>query len=299
MNFSGTAILSEVILSMNFKIFFQRIFVIVFLSFCCSSISALSQANKDYSYNIGPKDLISISVFDVPDLNITVRISEDGSIALPLLGRVEAGGLTRSQLEKKLAGLLEEKYLKNAQVTVFIKEYHSKTVSIIGEVGKPGTYELIGKQTLLQVISTAGGLSESTSERIIIIRNYKSGKSKSLIVNLDDLMVKGDPRLNIPLLSGDIINVPGERFLDVYVFGRVKNPGHIKVKKNGPITLLKVIAQAGGFEDRARKSAVTITRRMNGKEVKIKVNVKKILKGKTPDFILKSGDIVHVPESIL
>ena len=156
---------------MTFKTTLLKIFIFTFLFLCFSSIFTFSQVNKDYSYTIGPKDLITISVFDVPDLNITVRISEDGSITLPLLGRVKAGGLTRSQLEKKLADLLEEKYLKNAQVTVFIKEYHSKTVSIIGEVGKPGTYELIGKQTLLQVISTAGGLKDSSSDRIIIIRN--------------------------------------------------------------------------------------------------------------------------------
>lgn len=284
---------------MNFKTSLLKIFISISLFLFCSSVFTFSQINKDYSYIIGPKDLITISVFDVPDLNITVRISEDGSITLPLLGRVEAGGLTHSQLEKKLADLLEEKYLKNAQVTIFIKEYHSKTVSIIGEVEKPGTYELIGKRTLLQVISTAGGLKDSSSDRIIIIRNYKSGKSKSLTISLDDLMVKGDPRLNIPLLAGDIINVPGERFVDIYVFGQVKNPGHIKVKINGSISLLKAIAQAGGFAERARKSAVTITRRVDGKEIKTRVNVKKILKGKIPDFILKNGDIIHIPESIL
>jgi polysaccharide export outer membrane protein len=284
---------------MNFKKLSYPILIYVFLLLCCTAPFSFPQENTDYSYNIGPKDLITITVFDVPDLNITVRISEDGTIVLPLLGRVEAGGLTRFQLEKKLSGLLEEKYLKNAQVTVFIKEYHSKTVSIIGEVAKPGTFELIGKQTLLQVISTAGGLSEGSSDRIIIIRSYKSGKSRSLTINLDDLMVKGDPRLNITLSAGDIINVPGERFVDIYVFGQVKNPGHIKVKKNGAITLLKVIAQAGGFDERARKSAVTISRRVNGKEVKSRVNVKKILKGQIPDFILENGDIVHVPESIL
>lgn len=283
---------------MNFKKFVHLIYILVMLLICSGTLT-FSQDNKDYSYNIGPKDLITISVFDVPDLNITVRISEDGSITLPLLGNINVAGLTSFQLEKKLAGLLEEKYLKNAQVTVFIKEYHSKRVSIIGEVAKPGTYELIGKQTLLQVISSAGGLSETASDSIVIIRKYKNGKSKSLTINLDNLMVKGDPRLNIPITAGDIINVPGERYVDIYVFGQVKKPGHIKVKKNGPITLLMVIAQAGGFAERARKAAVTITRRVNGKEVKTKVNVKKIIKGKSPDFILQNNDIVHVPESIL
>ncbi len=286
---------------MNFKKSIRIIFISasVFLVLCAAASAAPAQEDKDYSYNIGAKDLITITVFDVPDLNTTVRIAEDGSITLPLLGRVEVDGLTRLQLEKKLAGLLEEKYLKNAQVTVFIKEYQSKTVSIIGAVAKPGNYELIGKQTLLQVISSAGGLSDSASDRIIIIRNYKDGKSKSLTIPLEDLMVKGDARFNIPLSAGDIVNVPGERFIDVYVFGQVKNPGHIKVKRSGAITLLMVIAQAGGFDDRARKSAVTVTRRIDGKETKTRVNVKKIIGGEIPDFILESGDIVHVPESIL
>jgi len=288
---------------MNSKKFIILIFIILILSFSFfflfSPGIAFSQESKDYSYSVGPKDLITISVFEVPELNITVRISEDGTITLPLLGRVEVGGLTRFQVEKKLAALLEEKYLKNAQVTVFIKEYQSKTVSIIGEVGNPGSYELIGKQSLLQMLSTAGGLRDTTSDRIIIIRQYKSGKTSSLEINLDELMIKGNPTMNIPLEPGDIINVPGERYLDIYVFGQVKNPGHLKVKKNGPITLLKVIAQAGGFVERARKSAVTIARRINGKDIKTRVNVKKILKGKKPDLILKNNDIVYVPESIL
>lgn len=295
--------LLEVTLSMNSKKFIILIFIILILSFSFfflfSPGIAFSQESKDYSYSVGPKDLITISVFEVPELNITVRISEDGTITLPLLGRVEVGGLTRFQVEKKLAALLEEKYLKNAQVTVFIKEYQSKTVSIIGEVGNPGSYELIGKQSLLQMLSTAGGLRDTTSDRIIIIRQYKSGKTSSLEINLDELMIKGNPTMNIPLEPGDIINVPGERYLDIYVFGQVKNPGHLKVKKNGPITLLKVIAQAGGFVERARKSAVTIARRINGKDIKTRVNVKKILKGKKPDLILKNNDIVYVPESIL
>ena len=248
---------------------------------------------------VGPKDLITISVFNVPELNITVRISEDGTITLPLLGEIKVEGLTRFELEKRLAQRLEEKYLKNAQVTVFIKEYQSKIVSIMGQVEKPGGYELIGKQTLLQILSRAGGLSASASDRIIVIREYKSGKSKSLVIDLEELMVKGNPRMNIPLQAGDIINVPGEQFLDIYVFGQVKNPGHLKVKKNGSITLLKIIAQAGGFSERARKSAVTITRRVNENDVKTRVNVKKILSGKKPDFILKNNDIVYVPESIL
>lgn len=280
---------------MNFKGF-----LILFFIFACLTLSlAQKSTERDYSYAIGPKDLLTISVFEVPELNITVRVSEDGTITLPLLGKIEVGGLSRSGLERKLARLLEKSYLKNAQVTIFIKEYQSKQVSVIGAVKNPGNYELLGKQTLLQMLSSAGGLTEEASDRIIIIRQYSDGRSKSLTIDLEELMLKGNPKLNIPIKSSDIINVPVERFTDIYIFGQVNNPGHIKMKKMSHLTLLRGIAQAGGFTDRARKSSVIIKRSENGKERKIKVNVKKILSGKRPDIILKPNDIVFVPESIL
>lgn len=278
---------------MNFKNFLLIFFI--FTSF----IFSVDQGDKSYSYSIGPKDLLTINVFEVPELNITVRVSEDGSIVTPLLGNINVAGLTRFQLEKKLVKLLEKNYLKSAQVTVFIKEYQSKLVSVIGAVKNPGNYELVGRQTLLQMISIAGGLTEGASDRIVIIRQYKNGKSASLVIDLDELMLKGNPKLNIPLQASDIINVSVERYLDIYVFGQVKKPGHIKMKKDGNVTLLRVIAQAGGFSERARKSSVLIKRKINGKEMKIKINVKKILRGKRKDFILENNDIVHVPESML
>ena len=289
----GVMILLEVILYMNFKNFLLIFFI--FTSF----IFSVDQGDKSYSYSIGPKDLLTINVFEVPELNITVRVSEDGSIVTPLLGNINVAGLTRFQLEKKLVKLLEKNYLKSAQVTVFIKEYQSKLVSVIGAVKNPGNYELVGRQTLLQMISIAGGLTEGASDRIVIIRQYKNGKSASLVIDLDELMLKGNPKLNIPLQASDIINVSVERYLDIYVFGQVKKPGHIKMKKDGNVTLLRVIAQAGGFSERARKSSVLIKRKINGKEMKIKINVKKILRGKRKDFILENNDIVHVPESML
>lgn len=283
---------------MNFKRFFTLFFVILLFN-SVTAAAAQTSTDKDYSYTIGPGDLLTISVFEVPELNITVRVSEDGTITLPLLGNIKVEGLTRFELERRLAGLLEKSYLKNAQVTIFIKEYQSKKVSIIGAVKNPGNYELIGKQTLLQILSLAGGLTEESTDRIIVIRQYPDGKSKSLMIDLEELMIKGNPKLNIPISSGDIINVPAERFSDIYVFGQVTKPGHIKMKKNSQMTLLRAIAQAGGFTDRARKSGIIIKRMVNNKEIKIKVNVKKILRGKKPDIILKPHDVVFVPESIL
>jgi len=198
-------------------------------------------------YKIGAKDLLEISVFGLEEMNKTVRVSEDGKITLPLLGEVEVEGLTKTELEKKLSQLLEEKYLQSPQVTVFIKEYQSKRISVLGAVGEPGPYELLGRQTLLQLISEAGGLTEDAGDDIIVIRQFQDGTNISLKISIDDLFLKGDARLNIPLEPNDIVNIPAEKTVLIYVFGQVRKPGALEVKKSNIPTLLQAIAQAGGF----------------------------------------------------
>jgi len=253
----------------------------------------------DEGYVIGAQDLIEIKVFEVPELNITTRVSEDGTIALPLLGVIKVEGLTRRGVEEKLAQLLEKSYLKNAQVTVFIKEYESKMVSVMGGVKNPGNYKLLGTMSLMQLLSRAGGLTENTGHQIIVIRTFPSGKTASISIDLDELMLQGNPKLNIPLMANDIVNVPVERTYDVFVFGQVEKPGSIQMKRGSGMTLMKAIAQAGGFTQRARRGSVIITRNVDGKEKKIKVNLKKILRGKQKDFVLEPDDVIFVPESLL
>ena len=258
-----------------------------------------SQERYTTEYRVGPKDLLEISVFGLDELNKTVRISEDGKITLPLLGEVEVEGLTKSELERRLSELLEEKYLQNPQVTVFIREYQSKRVSVLGAVENPGTYELLGRQTLLQIISKAGGLTQDAGKEIIIIRQQEDGTSTSLKISIEDLILKGDPTLNIPLQLDDIINIPIDKIVNVYVFGQVNKPGALNVKKSNIPTLLQAIAAAGGFSDRAAKGGVLIKRiDEDGKEIKIKVNVKAIIKGKRKDIQLNENDVVYVPETL-
>lgn len=268
------------------------------------SVLAPAQAkpgsDQSYEYQIGAKDLLEISVFEVPELNITVRVSENGMVNLPLLGEIKAEGLNRFDLEKKIAALLEKNYLKNPQVTIFIKEFQSKKISVMGAVQNPGMHDLIGRQSLLQVISMAGGLSEQASDTVIIFRQFRSVPSQSLVIKLDDVLLKANPKYNIPIFPGDIINVPGSQFLDIYVFGQVKNPGAVRMKKGSDeVTLLRAIAQAGGFSDRARRGKVLVTRTEDGVEKKIHVDVKDILSGSRKDFVLQAFDVVFVPESIL
>jgi polysaccharide export outer membrane protein len=252
-------------------------------------------------YKIGAKDLLEITVVELPELNQTVRVSEDGSITLPLIGRIVIDGLTKEEVEKQVAALLLEKnYVRNARVTVFIKEYQSKRVALMGAVFNPGMYELVGRMTLLQLISQAAGLTENASSSMFVLREGQDGNQARIVIDLDDLINNGNQTLNIPLQAGDIVNIPVEQFINVYVFGAVRNPGVIQVKMSKMITILQAIAQAGGLIEGASKSGVTVTRkdRKTGDEIKIKVNLNDVLKGKQPAMDLAEGDVVYVPESI-
>lgn len=274
------------------------IFIIFSIFIVMSSTVSFSQEPTE-DYRIGAKDLLNINVFGLEELNKRVRVSEDGKISLPLLGEVEVKGLTKSELEKKLSRLLEEKYLQDPQVTIFIQEHKSRRVSVLGAVDEPGPYELLGRQTLLQLISEAGGLTEKAGDKIIVIRQLQDGTSTVFNISIDDLFLEGDASLNIPLQANDIVNIPVDKEVFIYVFGQVKRPGALKVKKSNILTLLQAIAQAGGFSERASKGKVLIKRiDKDGKEQRIKVNVKDIIKGKKKDIQLLEDDVVYVPETI-
>jgi polysaccharide export outer membrane protein len=256
---------------------------------------------RDYfvrEYVIGPRDLLEIKVFELPEFDHTVRVSEDGSITLPLLGNVQVGGLTKEKAEQKIAQLLD-RYVKKAQVSVFIKEYQSSRVAIIGAVENPGMYELVGRQTLLQMISQAGGFKENAANEIYILREGQEGNTASISIDLEDLLLNGNQKLNIPLLPNDVINVPVDRLITIYVFGQVREPGGLQVKMSKKITLLQAIAQAGGLSENASKRGVVIKRKdKDGKETNLQVNLKDIIKGKRKDIPLKEGDVIIVKESI-
>jgi polysaccharide export outer membrane protein len=250
------------------------------------------------AYRIGPGDLLELKVFEVKELDQTVRVSEDGSITLPLLGRVMVEGLTQEGVVQKLTGLLQAKYVKNPQVTIFIKEYKNQQVAVIGAVENAGSYELVGRKNLLQIISMAGGFSETAGNEIFILREGPDGATSTVSIDLKDLLVNGNQALNIPVEPNDVINVPIDKEIRVFVMGRVTRPGAVTSKLSEGITLFQAIADAGGLAEGAKESKITITRKdRTGKEQKIRVNLRDIIKGKKKDIVLQEGDVVYVPES--
>ena len=246
-------------------------------------------------YRIGPKDLLEIAVFGLPELSQIARVAEDGSISMPLLGTVQVAGLTAQELEKKLASILDKQYTKEARVTVFIREYQK--ISILGAVGRPGQYELVGPTTLLQAIAQAGGLTAQAMTEVYVYRTGTDGKQERIAVSLYDVTSGGNQELNITLQPKDVVMIPIDQTLNVFVYGEVRTPGVIPYLSSKKITVLQAIAQAGGPTEWAKRSKVVIKRKdpRTGKEMKIGVNLKKMIGGKIADLVLEEGDVVIVP----
>ncbi|UCF67152.1 MAG: SLBB domain-containing protein [Acidobacteriota bacterium] len=251
-------------------------------------------------YPLGANDVIEISVFELPELDQKRRVTEDGAITLPLLGQVYVGGLNEHEAEQAIAGLLRERNLvRNPQVTVFVVEYVSRRVNVTGAVGKPGLYPLLGPRTLLDMIGEAGGLDQRAGKRIIVMRAPHPGAEDERIeIDAERLLYEGDPLLNIELQPGDIVLVPHEQMVRVYVTGAVRTPGAHEFARDERITVLQAITKAGGTTDRANKSKVKVLRRLpDGSERQFKVNLKRIIKGRATDMELQRNDIVVVEES--
>jgi polysaccharide biosynthesis/export protein len=248
-------------------------------------------------YVIGPEDQVELNVFELPELKTTTRVLGDGTISLPLLGVVKVAGLTAPALEGRLRDLLEARFLLNPQVTVEVTEHRSSQISVVGAVAKPGTYQMIGPRTVMQMISEAGGLSKEYGPDIVILRKVGTGTER-FELDLDELITRGNPEVNIAVKPGDIINVPIDRPVYVYVDGAVKNPGQIEGKLSRPVTLLQAVARAGGLTERANLRGVHVLRKKaDGTQQRIPVDLKDIRKGKADDPVLEEGDVVVIPET--
>jgi len=182
----------------------RRFFLFSLVSCVLCLVSAWAQ-----DYRLGPDDVLNITVYREEELNREVRISSDGYISFPLLGKVRAEGFTVPELENSLAESLK-RYLKNPQVTVFIKEYSTITVS--GQVEKPGSYPLKGELTVLEAISLAGGFTKIAARNKVKVMRLEDGEKKTVIVRVADIGKRGDKSKDVFLERGDIVFVPESLF---------------------------------------------------------------------------------------
>lgn len=247
---------------------------------------------------IGRQDLLEIKVFQLPDFSQTVRVSDDGTITLPLLGRIPVSGLTREQVEQEIAGRLGDRYINDPQVTVFVREYRSRQVAVTGAVQKPASYEMLGRQTLLEMIALAGGVTKDASPTVIVMRRSGDAPPLRLEVSLPTLIAGGDAESNPPIQPGDIIYVPPEETIKIYVNGAVGKPGALELKRSERITVLQAVTAAGGASARAAEKRTRVMRaHPDGTREVFPVDLKKIRLGEAEDLVLQGDDVVFVPEA--
>jgi polysaccharide export outer membrane protein len=255
---------------------------------------------QDVEYRIQPTDVLTITVHNQPDLTTKTRVTKEGYITFPLLEQVNVVGMTAHEIEQKLKALLEKDFLVNAQVMVFIEEYHLRQVSVVGEVKSPGKYELPSEKviTLMQAIGMAGGFTKDADVEKVAVMRVEEGQQKSIKINTKDITLRGDKSKDIPVEAGDVILAP-QGFSQVSVIGEVNRPGKFDMPQEKSMTLLEAIAMAEGFTKDADVRKVRVMRAEGGQKQAIYVNIEDITDrgDKDKDITLKADDIVYVPES--
>lgn len=259
-------------------------------------LPALGQETGEY--RIGPKDLVEIRVFEFPDLNLERRVNENGDLALPLLGDFKVGGLTASEAAARLEAMLTAKYVNRANVSVIVKEFSNKPVSVLGAVMRPGALNISGRWDLLQAISAAGGVTERAGRKLYVLRRAENGLSDQLEIDTAELFQRSSPWWNVPIWPSDVVNIPTRVIVKIFCLGEVRQPGALEFDGDDRLSLLTVIARAGGLTDRAARSNIRVKRRgPDGKDQEFNADYRRIVSGKDEDPELKPDDVVIVKES--
>jgi len=274
-------------------------------SMSMSTIAAASPGGSGFASGaagvIGNGDLLEMSVFDTPELSGKLRVSNTGEVALPLVGKFLVAGMKAEDA----AGLIGRKfadagYLRDPQVTVFISEYATQNVSVLGEVRNPGIYPAFGSHRLLDYLSAAQGLTPLAGTTITIthagefaeIRRDEAQPTKVKMT----AGATPTPENNPEILSGDTVFV--ERAGIVYVVGDVARPGGFLFDHDGHLTVLQAIALAQGVNYTAAKGTVSLLRTIPSGRQEIPINLKKIFASKAADLALQDNDILFVPSSM-
>ena len=258
---------------------------------------------QEADYFVGAQDVLVITSYDQADLTGKFTIETDGSFSYPMIGRVQAGGLTLRGVESKIrTELIEQGFFKDPQITVAIETYRSQKIYVVGEVRTPGAYALSGNMRLVEALALAGSTQPTASGEAVIVRGARNGVvegSKGIppallagpvgsgdgAIRVDlRLLESGDLAQNIPLHAGDTIFVL--RAESVYVFGQVKNPGAYPVRAR-ETTVLQALSLASGVTDRGATGRITIVRIVDGKKEEVRAEL--------TDFI-QPRDTIIVPE---
>lgn len=271
------------------------------------------QAPASAEYTLGPGDQVVIRVVDLEEFTErSVRIDPNGFVDLPMVGRVEASGLTIDQLKDTLSTKLS-RYISAPQVTLNLSENQNQTVSVLGSVNTPGIHPLPGPRRLIDVLSLAGGVKPDAGSRVILTRQMKwgalpvtgskvdaTGGFSTVSLSLDDLLTAATPSENIFIRPGDVVSIPKADI--IYVVGDVKRSGGFPLSSHPTLSILQALSLAEGLDHDAAGNRARILRPMpggDGKPKEIPVNISKILAGQNPDVPLFANDVLFIPGSAM
>jgi polysaccharide export outer membrane protein len=272
-------------------------------------------------YKLGPEDVVTVTVFNLPEMTQTVRVENDGTINVKLLGPVPAAGLNTTQLKKELERDWGKTYIQDPIVSVYIKQFHSTPVSVVGAVAKPGLYQLPGPRTLVQVIAMAGGVNMPGTAAGNMQGGAPAGRwayitrkdgfaglkltegiqklaPDQVKVDLGRLLYSHDEALNLPVKPFDTITVSKAGI--VYVVGSVQKSGGFTLEDVDSLTALQALSLAQGCAGTCNMHKDEIVRPLPGGGRQLTyINLGKIMKGKAKDPILKANDMLIVPGSMM
>ena len=231
---------------------------------------------------IGPGDDLEITVYGAPDLSGHTRVSADGNISIPLIGYVRVAGLSSSEAEAAIeARLRQNSVVNNPQVSGYVKEYTSSGISVAGEVAKPGFYSALGPRRLFDLLQAAGGTTDKAANKVLIShRDQKQATTVHISKDPAEMATS-----NVELEPGDTVVVP--RAGIVYILGEVNGPGGYVLNSTGGITVLQIVAVAGGPTHVASAGKTRLLRRTENGFQEQRIDLKKLLRGKAHDVSVR------------
>lgn len=248
-------------------------------------------------------DLVRIAVFQQPDLDMEIRIPDDGQIRFPLIGAVPAAGQSTAGFEEAIRQRLAKDYLQSPSVSVTVKEFVKRRVYIVGGVAKPDGYELApsARMTVLQLVAAAGGLTDrAVRDAVQLIRRQGSGQRVLFRIPLGEVenrMALGKGDADLELWPDDLVVVPISTRV-AYVLGQVNKPGAVDLPPDRSFTVSMAVSNAGSYTKFAATGSVQVLRHdAAGVSRAIAVNLDAILDGHLDqDVEIQPGDVVWVPE---
>ena len=243
---------------------------------------------------IGPGDVVNVHVYDTPELEQSARVTDTGDIQLSLIGSVHVGSMTPEQAAREIERVLISKdVMKYPSVTVNVLNYETETVSVVGQVNRPGAVQITASRSVIDMISLSGGFTDFADRHILIRRKGPPAEVVPFYFSNDP---REAVRNDVQVEPGDTVIVPKVGI--VYVLGDVGRPGGYPINSpSSRITVLEAISLAGATNHTATPSNARLVRRAGDGYEDIHLQISKIQKGKAPDVEMMPDDVIYVPFS--